>query len=324
MNNNTNTETKKIINTIFILQIQLINNTLKVFVLLDFPIPKNYSMILNAIIYDYKNLRNLQQEKGTNVLVTVYSTKDSDKNKITVLSSDNEFNKENNIKRVEVQEIEINNKENNDLIINILDNNCLDTAKVENKINNEGEVDYSNISSDYRVYQYKINSASKRCNFNLESDSIINEQNKEIKLNFKNDKSDIITSFCSLSQNNGNSIICKLEKNVDSNKILEDYIESNNQETFTIIQSDKSKKLYLNCLNSEKPKDSTKGRLKLGVLIVVILLIILLVSGILFPIICCKKGKKGSGDNNRNYKHKTNYENNTQRGLKYKSNFYYY
>ena len=312
-------EVEKIIYTIFILQVQLINNILKVFILSDFPIPKNYSMKLNTMI-NYKNIRNLQQEKGKNVLVTVYATEDSDKDKITVLSSDNEFNKENNIKRVEVQEIEIDNKDNNELNINLLDNDCLDSSKVENKINNKEIVDYSEISPNYKVYQYKINSASKGCNFNLESSSNINKQDKEINLNFKNDKSEFITANCTLSKNNenSNSIPCTLDKNVDSNYFLADYIESNDEETLTIMQSNKSNKLHLNChLGSEKD-----DKLKTGAIIGIVICIVFLASGLIIAIVLaiCKK-PEGRLDNGSTFKSRNNnlsFENSSERKIEEK------
>ena len=189
------------------------------------------------------------------------------------------------------------NIENNDININILDNNkdCLDTEKVENKIKNEGGLDYSTMLSysNYPINQYKINSATKGCDFNLESNSAINEKDKQINLNFKNDNS-TVTANCSLSQNNENpkSIPCSLDKDIDSNYYLEDFIESDEKGTFSILQSDKSNKLYLNCfLSSKKPKSSSG--LKTGALIGLIIFIVFLASGFIIAIILsiCKSKK---------------------------------
>ena len=297
INNKSIHEEPKIINTIFILQVQLINNTLIMYILSDFPIPKNYSILL-SIKVSYKNSRNLQQNEGEDISVRVYAKENNDKDKIVAFSSDEEFNKEKNIKKVEVQTIELDkNIENNDININILDNNkdCLDTEKVENKIKNEGGLDYSTILSysNYPINQYKINSATKGCDFNLESNSAINEKDKQINLNFKNDNS-TVTANCSLSQNNENpkSIPCSLDKDIDSNYYLEDFIESDEKGTFSILQSDKSNKLYLNCfLSSKKPKGSSG--LKTGALIGLIIFIVFLASGFIIAIILsiCKSKK---------------------------------
>ena len=296
------TETPRVIYTIFILQIQLINNFIRIYILSDFPIKKSYSLNLISKLY-YQNLRNLQQEEGKDTIITLYAIEDFDKDKIAVFSSNNEFN---NIKRVEGQEVRSNNIGNNYANIILLDNNkdCLDTEKVENKIK-QGGLDYSNLPSDYKISQYKINSASQGCNFNLESNLIINEENKQIKLNFINDKSGDVNTSCILSKNNekANLIPCTLNKNVDSNYILEDYIQSNNKETLTIIQSNKSRELYLNCSLKLKKiyyKDSEKGGLKTGVLIFLIIFSILLFLGIIFLAIYFKnKTKIENLDNNK-------------------------
>ena len=303
--------TSKVIYTIFIFQIQLINNYIRIYILADFPIKKNDSLNLICKLY-YQNLRNLQQEKGVDATTTLYATENFDKDKIAVFSSLNKFN---NIKRVEGQEVRFNNKGNNDANIILLDNNkdCLDTDKVETKIK-QGGLDYSNLPSGYKISQYKISSASQGCSFDLKSNSIINEENKQIKLNFLNKKSGDVNANCILNKNNekSNSIPCTLNENIDSNYILEDYIQSNNKETLTIIQSNKSSELYLNCslgLKIKPIKDSGKGGLKTGVIICLIIIAVLLLLGITFLIICFIKKTKGKNlDNEKNNTNKTNNE----------------
>ena len=305
------TEDPNIIYTIFILQTQLINNFIIIYILSDFPIKRNTSLSLISKLY-YQNLRNLQQEEGEDVAITWYATEDFDKDKIAVFSSLNKFN---NIKRVEGQEVRFNNLGNNDVNIIFLNNNkdCLDTEKVENKIK-QGGLDYSNLPSDYKISQYKISSASQGCSFDLKSNSIINEENKQIKLNFLNKKSGDVNANCILNKNNekSKSIPCTLNENVDSNYTLEDYIQSNNKETLTIIQSNKSSELYLNCslgLKIKPIKDSGKGGLKTGVIICLIIIAVLLLLGITFLIICLKKKTKGKNlDNEKNNTNKPNNE----------------
>ena len=284
----------------------MINNFIRIYILSDFPIKKNYSISLISKLY-YQNLRNLQQQKeGQNATIILYATEDFDKDTIAVFSSKNEFN---NIKRIEGQEVRFDNEGYN-AIINLLDNNkdCLDTEKVENRIN-QGGLDYSNLPSDYKINQYKINSASQGCNFDLESNSIIkNEEKKQIKLNFKNDKSGDINADCILSKNNekANLIPCTLNKNVDSNYVLEDYIQSNNKEILTIIQSNKSAELYLNCSLNLKAKyhKSGKGGLKIGVIICIIIVAILLLLGVTFLALHFRN--KNKGENLDNIKTNTN------------------
>jgi len=301
------TETPKVVYTVFIFQVQLINNFIRIYILSDFPTKKNDPLYLISKLY-YQNLRNLQNEEAKDTTIALYATEDFDKDKIAVFSSKNEFN---NIKRVEGQEVKFDNKENSEINIILLDNNkeCLDTEKVEDKIK-QGGLDYSKLPSDYKISQYKINSASQGCNFDLESDSIINEENKQIKLNFKNNKTGDVNAICLLSKNNekANLIPCTLNQNVNSNYILEDYIQSNDKETLTIVQSNKLDELCLNCslkLKRIYHNDSGKGGLKTGVIICLIIIGVLLLLGVTGLAIYFKnKTKNENSDirkNNSNY-----------------------
>ena len=285
----------------------MINNFIIIYILSDFPIKKNDPLYLISKLY-YQNLRNLQNEEAKDTTIALYATEDFDKDKIAVFSSKNEFN---NIKRVEGQEVKFDIKENNEINIILLDNNkeCLDTEKVEDKIK-QGGLDYSKLPSDYKISQYKINSASQGCNFDLESDSIINEENKQIKLNFKNNKIGDVNAICLLSKKNekANLIPCTLNQNVNSNYILEDYIQSNDKETLTIVQSNKLDELCLNCslkLKRIYHNDSGKGGLKTGVIICLIIVGVLLLLGVTGLTIYFKnKTKNENSDiskNNSNY-----------------------
>ena len=58
-----------------------------------------------------------------------------------------------------------------EIIFNKNENN-LDTEKVKNIIKNGG-IDYSNLSSNYKIYHYSVTSSTEGCSFNL-----ISEQKK--------------------------------------------------------------------------------------------------------------------------------------------------
>ena len=105
-----------------------------------------------------------------------------------------------------------------------------------------------------------------------------------------------------------NLIPCTLNQNVNSNYILEDYIQSNDKETLTIVQSNKLDELCLNCslkLKRIYHNDSGQGGLKTGVIICLIIVGVLLLLGVTGLAIYFKnKTKNENSDiskNNSNY-----------------------
>ena len=158
---------------------------------------------------------------------------------------------------------------NNDIEIKLNENdNNLDTEKVKDEIKNGG-IDYSNITSDYKIYHYSIVSSTKGCEFNLISEENIQDSNNEdIYLNFIETNADNnITAQCSLSNSNGNKIPCKLSKNIENTYILDPFIYSDNSEIITISQKNTSNYLPLKCaVNSNAPKFriNKKKRLSTG------------------------------------------------------------
>ena len=309
--NNSNLNPEEIQHSLFILQTQIINNCLKVFVISDFPIPKNFSLIVTLILYNTNNLRNLQKTEEIKLYPTGnYEGIEGDK--IITFESDEEFNKklesnQNKDLRIVITDLNIDNKETKEskeiYNFNYLNNNedCLDTFKVQQNIE-KGEVDFSNISPNYKITQYKINSCSQGCNFSLISNIEINEEDQEIELDFiKSGNKKSLKANCSLSKNNKNNITCSLNKEVKANYTLKDYINVTAQETITIVQENKLNNFELNCMNLVEEKK--KSKLNIGTIIGIVVVVLFLVGAFVVAVIVLICNKKGV-ENNYKYKPK--------------------
>ena len=299
INNNTNSTNSNswvIYHSLFILQGKIINNTLIVYAISDFPVPKNFSLIINIILYNSKRLRNLQSNEEKKE-IKVYTTQDYKENSIIILFSlDKEFNeflesRDDNNTIIRFEDLNVEDKENGKIYdITILN--------VDNDV-----VDFSNLSNDYKISQYKINSSylcEKGCDFYFVSTTKINEDNKQIILNLTKSENDVEAN-CSLSKKNNNIIQCKSQKIIDEEFILKDSVYCDENGTITVVQENKQKYFKLTASPSEpintiyttqstdidveenKPKTS-KGKFAIGKTIGIIIAIILAVTGIIIAI----------------------------------------
>ena len=198
-----------------------------------------------------------------------------------------------------------------DIEVKIANNNSelLDTQKVKETIN-KGGVDFSNISDngddDYIISQYKILSSSGGCDFTLISENKINQNNKNIELSFietANNKNNI-TAKCSLSNGNGNKIICNLDKEINNYYFLQPYLSSDEKETITIVQKDTNDYLSLQCdlietSTDQIEKSKKEGGLSTGVIIGIIagIIFVVIVVAVIIYMVKCGKNKKNDNTN---------------------------
>ena len=281
---------------IFILQTRLLNKLLKIFLII-FDKIDNFSKIQIIIdIYKNTNLRNLQESSPTSQTIDLYldSQNENDEiepGKILILTSQKEF--ENS------DRIVINPNKNQNLEIKVLnnDNKILDTLENEKMIRNGEMVDFFyNGVSDFKINQYIISSSSIGCNFNLFSNKIIEEKNKQnITLNFiennnNNDNNNNIKAECIISNETENKIPCYLGEEVDKNFILDSYIGIQEKNIFFISQENKAKNFLLTCLN-EKEKDSNTV-----VTIVVIIIIVIFIAIVILLVKFRKKEERKEPD----------------------------
>lgn len=276
--NNTDTPTKGQI--LFLLQAQIINKRLYIFVIINFQVTKTQKFIFIISKYFSHNLRNLQNNIIKTEMV-LYPREDSDGNgnKIISLISEEEVNEE----RIIVEGLK-NNEEIEEIILN--DNyDLLDTEKVREDIK-YGGIDYFEITEnneDYNVYQYNIISSTIGCEFTLNSEDKINQNNKTIKLNFLEiETNNRLETTCILSNNNDNKINCSLLLNISSTYSLEPYIFSDDIETIIIIQKNTIDNFSIKCTKSspgKPPFPSNKNKkLSIGGIIAIIV-------GVVFSVI---------------------------------------
>ena len=208
--NSTITNNNKII---FVLQIQIINKRLKIFILVNYAVSKNDLFTFNINIYLVNKGRILQQSEIKEMNFTVSKSNPGNADSITELTSNEEINED-------TKATLIDSKVNNDIevIFNNNENN-LDTENVKNEIKNGG-IDYNNLPSDYKIYHYSIISSTQGCQFDLISEKNIENEDKNINLDFINLYENNITANCFLSKSNGKKIPCTFDKEINNVYII--------------------------------------------------------------------------------------------------------
>ena len=274
----------------FLLQVQIIDGKVIIFLVINFPITTNQKFTFSVIIYSSRNLRFLEQEKTT-IEMEFYPKDNYNGNgdKIVSLISKEDIKED----RVAVEKL----KNDEEIEVKVLNDNSevLDTQKVEESIN-KGGVDYSNISEDdNNIIQYKIISASSGCQFSLIIEKNINQSNKSIELNFIDiQNNNNIKANCLLSSQNDKKIVCSLENEIDSYFVLEPFIDSYETEIITIVQKNTTDYLPLKCSlktsSSNKAYNNKKSGLSSGAIVGIILAIVfaVVITGII--IIAYNKG----------------------------------
>ena len=278
---------------LFILQAQVINKKLAIFMMINFAIFK--TQYISFMIYIKRNnRRNLQENNFIKKEIYLYPDKDyqENENKISSLISHEEVDSNNivieKIKNEEEFELKLLN-DNSDI---------LDTQKVEEQIK-KGGIDFSQVSNDYKISQYKIKYATKGCQFNLFSENVLSQNDKKIELNFielNKGKNKNIKAKCLLSSQNKNNITCDLNEEIEGNYSLEPYLYSDTNEIITIVQNNVDDYLILECQINNNNDNSfsskkTSSEISIGIIIAIIAGSIIFII-IITIIICCIKRKR--------------------------------
>ena len=278
---------------LFILQAQVINKKLAIFMMINFAIFK--TQYISFMIYIKKNnRRNLQENNFIKKEIYLYPDKDyqENENKISSLISHEEVDSNNivieKIKKGEAFKLKLLN-DNSDI---------LDTQKVEEQIK-KGGIDFSQVSNDYKISQYKIKYATKGCQFNLFSENVLSQNDKKIELNFielNKGKNKNIKAKCLLSSQNKNNITCDLNEEIEGNYSLEPYLYSDTNEIITIVQNNVDDYLILECQINNNNDNSfsskkTSSEISIGIIIAIIAGSIIFII-IITIIICCIKRKR--------------------------------
>ena len=272
---------KSLAKQLYILQVQIINKLLKIFLTLSENISNGFHIKLTINIFKNSTRQRNLQESSESQEVDFYL--DNISGNIATLTSQEKFDENDRV---------VVNKEqsNDDYELNVLnnDNNILDTLENKKKIENNEIVDFSEINSDIAVNKYYIDSSSTGCSFNLVSNDSIKESNKEIYLTFieKNDTNNNINAKCILSSDNEKNIPCSLEqKQAKKDFDLKSYVGTNGSNLFYIYQHNDS--YQLSCYKKRSDNDE-----EIIIITTTIIAAVVVVVAIIITIYCCYCKKK--------------------------------
>ena len=284
--------------TIILLQVKLKDHQLYLYILIDSYIPKDFSLKLKINIYTQKSLRNLQQEEKKEMEIDISPLNYTDSNSfggLYTFSPSQSFKEylisEGEKIRIEVTNLISNNSEN-EYNIEMGDNpDYLDTAKMEEKLNNSQKVDLGLINN---IHIYHLESISYGCIFELTTNETLKVSDRKINLQFKENNSyKNRSTICSLIKNN-NKIKCNFDENINSNYILKNYIEVNNNELFSIISNEQNIFTMI-CPNRSNKKSSSSSKTSIVIIIIVSIVITIIFMSLIY--ILYKKYNKNNGIN---------------------------
>ena len=237
-----NIDSPRNIITIFFLQVKLKDKKLYLYLLMDSSASNDFFLKIKINIYIQRSLRNLQEtkkEKEINLSPFNYTSSNSFGG-LYIFASDKAFkeyltSEGENIRIVVTNIKPIINNGKYEYNVEMGDNpDYLDTAKIEQMLQNNQEIDLDKVKS---VNIYHLESISQGCSFEITTNETIKVPNRKLNLDFQEIKSHKKTNIpCSLKQNS-NIIKCDLDE--INNFILNDYIDFNNNELFSIISNKK-------------------------------------------------------------------------------------
>ena len=285
---------------LFILQVRLIDNYLKIYATISIKIDKEFHIEISIDSYTSNRIRNLQSASLKDHKVDLYLEEDNDiePGKIFVLTCEERFE---NTDRILVN---LNNVNNNEYEIKILNNDSriLDTKENEIMIKNNEIIDFSKNLGEITINNYLIKTSSIGCEFNLNSNKEIQEQKKDIVLNFQeeNNKNNIVSANCVLSSEYKSNIPCSFDQEVTKRYNLDSIIGSNDEKNFFLISQEEENECFeINCQNKSKKSSKTD----IGIIIIIIgVLVVVIIIVTIFIVICCKREQLSNiGNNNRSF-----------------------
>jgi len=269
---------------IFIIQVQIINKLLKIFLTSSTKLEKGFHFKFSIDLYKNNNIRNLEGSSYISKEIDFYLSNDDDESgEIISLTSQEQFD--------DTDRVVIKQEKNDEYEIKVLNNNnkILDTQENLKMIQNKEIINFSDSPSNYQINRYYIESSSKGCQFNLLSNNQIIENNQNIILNFveKNNRNNKIDAKCTLSSDNEKNIPCTIDQEIkDKNCVLKDYVGSNSNGLFYIMQDKDIDNLQLNCFEDKSNNDK-----KTIIIIVIVVCSVAVISIIAISVCCCKKKK---------------------------------
>ena len=261
--------------SIFYLQIHLRANKLFIYIIVDFKVPNDFIININVVFYIRKRLRGLDEYDKIEKEIPFFQTHKSNNNIIEFSNDLDNIIDISKIVDVEMKNIAIDSQGKNDTyyIINIADDAVKNTEKVDEVIRNGG-INFTkivNYEQNYLISQYKVESASKGCNFDLKTNKII-DSNHNITLKFEQyNKSNTINAKCQLLKNK-KIIPCSIDRKASDIYILEDFMYFDESEIFTITSNNKNNYTYsIECIKSKYNYENKSKSLSTSSLIIIII-----------------------------------------------------
>ena len=264
--------------TIILLQIKLKDQQLYLYLLIDSCIQNDFLLTIKINIYFQKLLRNLQQETKKEMEINISPinyTKSNSYGGLYLFTPDNSFKEylisEGKKARIVVSNI-ISNKNKDEYSLEMGNNSdYLDTAKMEEKLQNNQAVDLGLIKN---VNIYHVESISQGCAFELFINETIEVSDREINLECNPIYSLENKSIkCYIYKNKGR-IECNLDENIYSNCSLKNYLEFNNDELIYIILNEQNI-IPITCPSEEKItnkyRSGSRNKLSKGLIVLIIL-----------------------------------------------------
>ena len=262
--------------TIILLQVKLKDNQLYLYLLIDSFVPNSFSFKIKINIYSRKILRNLQETKKEmeiNITPLNYTSSSSFGGLYTFVP-DQTFKEylisEGENVRIEVTNITPNIYDNKyEYNVEMGDNpDYLDTAKIEQILQNNHSVDYSQAKN---VNIFHLESVSQGCSFELTTKEQNEVYDKKLNLEFQEIKSHKNESIACYLKRNTNIINCNLEEVVNNNYTFNNYIEFNSYGLLSII-SNKENIFPMSCFFKYNKFNTKSSSLSKGVIALIIII----------------------------------------------------
>jgi hypothetical protein len=270
---------------LYFLQVQLIGYQLKIYMLCDFEVSKEFSFLVTINIYN-KSLRILEQNKKK-----VNASYNNNYKNITEFIAELNKSDLNENSEVEIIEINIQNTSEYQFTLNFGENIIKNTENINNGINFTEIIENRN----YNFYKYEVEPISKsnKCSFYMKTNINISEQlNKNLTLIMEEfDQKSKVYAQCNFSYIYHNEMPCSLntsEDIVNGRYILKENIYPEKNELIHIIPVNEAMNFKIFCdeLNPHKDKirsiitfgKSENQLFSTGVIIIIIIVCVIIVG----------------------------------------------
>ena len=281
--------------TLFYLQIQLRFNKLFLYIIVDFKIPNDFTINIFIIIYIRKSLRGLDEYDQIEKEIPLFQTHNNNNNIFEFSTNLDNIIDTTTIADVEMKNLNVDLQGENKAYYDIiLEGDSLKNTQKVDEIIRSGGVNFSQVVNNeinYTISEYKVESASKGCNFDLKTNKIIASDHNITLIFEQYYKANKINAKCKLLKNK-NIITCSLDKETSDVYLLKDFIYYNENEIFTIVSKNKYNYTYSIDCKGNRYYDAHKNKsLSASYIILTIISSIVVIALIVMALILYKKNR---------------------------------